>query len=372
MRIRHSYLHFSSFPVTILLFAASCGPRPADKGLTDPSLQARVKPPAAPSFVGQDLGVLPGDNQTSAFGVNDAGGVVGQSADGSGNIRAFYWNGTMQALTTPGSRGAAYAISSGATEYAVGYENLPGQEHRAVVWTLPSLVPAALDAAGSNALGVNDAGAVVGTYCFSGCGGSGAVWHGVIWVVGTSGRTDIPPLSGYGYAYATDINNQGLAVGGSYGPGIADEGGYLRLAGGGLIPLPPLPGYSNSAGFAVSDVAAGQVFVVGRSSDAEGSTERATQWTVNATSGTIVATVALEQRWAEGVNLAGDVAGTGGSPSNPAASLFTNGSYLALKAPKGASGSVARGMARGAGSPGYVVGETSVKRWPRALRWVIP
>lgn len=372
MRIRHPRSTFFWFPLPMLLLVlVACAPEPVEEP-TGPSL-ARGKPPAAPSVVGQDLGVLPGDNQTAGFGVNDAGRVVGQSANGIGNLRAFYWNGTLQNLTTPGSRGAAYAISSGATEYAVGYEHLPGQENRAVAWTLPSLVPAVLDAVGSNAYGVNDAGAVVGTYCFSGCGGSVTGWHGAIWVVGTSGRTDIPPLPGYSYSYATDINNNGLVVGASSGPLATREMAYLRLADGTLIALPPLAGFANSTAEAISDIAGGQVYVAGFSrGDAIGSATSSMRWTVNATSGQIVETVAPDQRYGVGVNLAGDVAGSGGSPSNPAATLWRGGSYIALKAPKGGSGSFARGLARSGGSPTYAVGETSIKNWPRALRWVIP
>ena len=57
-----------------------------------------------------DLGTLPGDSSTYAYGINDAGQAVGQSCDASGNCQAFLWqNGTMTDLntithlTTPGS-----------------------------------------------------------------------------------------------------------------------------------------------------------------------------------------------------------------------------------------------------------------------------
>src|SRR5262245_22378120 len=44
--------------------------------------------PTPPNYVSQALGVLPGDNQSNGFGVNDAGSVVGQSY-GDGGHRAF-------------------------------------------------------------------------------------------------------------------------------------------------------------------------------------------------------------------------------------------------------------------------------------------
>jgi len=351
------------------VLAAACAPDLPTEA-TPGVLAARGNHPSGPSFVGQDLGVLPGDNQSSGFGVNNAGLVVGQSADGNGAIRAFYWDGSLHQLTTAGSRGAAYAISSGATAYAVGYEQAPGQRNRAAVWTLPSAVPTFLESVASNAIGVNDAGTVVGTYCFSGCGGPDEIFHGAIWVLGGGSRTDIEPLPGNTFAYASDINNNGIVVGGSYGPGPADRRGYLRMADGALIALPPLSNFVQSDAEAVSDVDGGQVHVAGSSRDESGAT-RAVRWTVNSSTGQIVATIALDQLWAAGVNFAGDVAGTGGSNSTSAATLWRNDVYIALKAPKGGSGSASRSLARGAGSPTYVSGETRMKNWPRAIRWVI-
>jgi len=361
-----------SLPVlSLFMLAAACGPESSREAITDPSQQARIKPPAAPSFVGQDLGVLPGDNQSSGFGVNSAGRVVGQSASGTGGVRGFYWDGSLHNLTTAGAQGAAYAVSSGAQAYAVGYERSPGQDNRAVVWTLPSLVPAVLDQGPSNAYGVNDAGDAVGTYCYSGCGTSASVWHGVIWGAGGSGRTDIEPLPGYGYTYGSDINNDGIVVGASYGPGF-ERRAYLRMTSGALVALPPLAPFPYSDATAVSDVVGGQVHVAGFSRTESGfEFGQALRWTVEVSTGQITSTLALDQRWAEGVNAAGDVAGTGGSSRVPAATLWRSGVYSALKAPKGGSGSVSRGMARGTGTPTYVVGETSIKNSPRALRWVI-
>lgn len=334
--------------------------------LAAPVLLARQS--SGPSFVGQDLGILPGDNQSVAFGVNNAGEVVGQSAGTSG-AHAFYWNGALQNLTTPGSQGAAYAIGSGATAFAVGYERAPGQPSRAVVWTLPSITAVDLDQVSSVASGVNDAGTVVGSYCVSGCGVN-QVSHGAIWVVGVSGRTAIAPLPGYDFAHATDVNNDGLVVGSSSGPVATSERAFLRLVNGVLIDLPPLAGFSQSSAVAISDVAGGQVYVAGFSRDAAGTT-RGMRWTINASTGAILETADPDQRYSLGVNLVGDVAGSGGSLSKSSATLWRSGGHIALNAPRGGSGSFSRGMARGAGTPTYVVGETTVKSRPRALRWVV-
>ena len=54
-----------------------------------------------------DLGTLPGDFASFAYGINDKGQIVGQSIDQDGNPRGFLWqNGVMtdlNTLTPPGS-----------------------------------------------------------------------------------------------------------------------------------------------------------------------------------------------------------------------------------------------------------------------------
>jgi probable HAF family extracellular repeat protein len=48
-----------------------------------------------------DMGTLPGDSFSIAWGINEQGQVVGQSIDASGSSRAFLWqNGVMTDLNT--------------------------------------------------------------------------------------------------------------------------------------------------------------------------------------------------------------------------------------------------------------------------------
>lgn len=63
-----------------------------------------------------DLGVLPGDVSSFAFGVNDRGQVVGNSCNDNGSCRAFIWeNGRMSDLNTiidGDSQGSSYELGN--------------------------------------------------------------------------------------------------------------------------------------------------------------------------------------------------------------------------------------------------------------------
>jgi len=62
----------------------------------------------------QDLGTLPGDANSAAIGINDAGDVVGVSLDAKFNPRAFFWrNGVMTDLNTLIPAGSSLALITG-------------------------------------------------------------------------------------------------------------------------------------------------------------------------------------------------------------------------------------------------------------------
>ena len=82
-----------------------------------------------------DLGLLAGDNNSSALGINERGQVVGYSAnDESGEIHAFFWqSGTMIDLGTLGGS-LTIALSINERGQIVGESNTALGEVHAVLW----------------------------------------------------------------------------------------------------------------------------------------------------------------------------------------------------------------------------------------------
>ena len=87
----------------------------------------------------QDLGALPGANESEAWGVSaDGSVVVGMARNAAGQARAFRWTAFlgMQALgTLGGNRSAAYAVSDDGAAVVGWAENAAGQR-RAFRWTI--------------------------------------------------------------------------------------------------------------------------------------------------------------------------------------------------------------------------------------------
>lgn len=318
--------------------------------------------PPSPGYVVQGIGPLPGDNEAIGFGVNDSGSVVGRSFGPDGE-RAFYWDrptGVLYQLTTTGATGAAFAIAGGPAgiAYAVGHESSPGGGAHAVIWIAPpTSSPIALDGAGSRAFGVNDNGVAVGT-------ASGVP---IIWAPDGNNsyvRTNISLLPGQEAAIAEDINSDGIVVGGGFELEVPPQRAFLRLLNGSVIELAPAPGDNESRAAAVSDnVTIGDrnlVYVGGRTGDAFVS--RGVRWTVDVDTGDVLDQTVLDLQFAAGVNGAGDVTGASsdgvGRRARQSATLWRNGIYIKLEPPRGGRNTASLGMAGGATSPLYVVGDT--------------
>jgi probable HAF family extracellular repeat protein len=161
-----------------------------------------------------NLGVLPGDDFSSAQAANDAGHVVGHSYSSiTRSRRAFLWeNGTMTSL---GSLGGAIsvALAINNNDEVVGYSYVPTGETHPVLWrngTVTDLgkLPGT-DYLFSEAVGINNLGQIVGTSSDARVGVAGA--RSWIWQNGV--MTDLGTLPGGTYSAAAAINDAGQIVG---------------------------------------------------------------------------------------------------------------------------------------------------------------
>lgn len=322
--------------------------------------------PTSPGYTSANLGVLPGDNSSRANGVNDAGEVVGYSCC-SPQSRAFVTlGGVLTALA--GDFGNALAISNGTTRYVAGWA---GATSLPVRWSIDGNTPSQPTNLGVGAAtwgaarGVNDAGESVGN-----AGVDAAMWD-----VGGN-LTLVSAPAGFVRGEGRDINTSGHAVfvfsrsDAGWPSGIAI--GYLRLASGDLIALPPVTGngisYANSLSSVTNDI----VQIAG-SSYATPSSSRAVRWSVNVVTKQIVGTeVRPETSHAVAISDGSVAAGFVEGPTNSlktTAFRWQGSGLLSLNPPK--SGKEGKAWAI---SPNglLIAGEAIVQLSRRAILWSVP
>jgi len=181
--------------------------RPAD---AQPAAQApragRAVPVAAASATIINLGTL-GGLDSAAYGINDAGQVVGKVSTADGNERAFlYSNGVMTDLgTLGGTYSAAYGIND--TGQVVGYATMAGDEDARAFLSSNGVMTnlGTLGGSYSVASGINDSGQVVGHSAVA-----GGQFHAFLYSNGV--MADLGTLGG-STSYATGINDSGQVVG---------------------------------------------------------------------------------------------------------------------------------------------------------------
>ncbi|MEU5690437.1 hypothetical protein [Actinosynnema sp. NPDC020468] len=208
----------------------------------------------------------PTDTATWAFGVNDEGTVVGaaQSAPRAGH-RALRWD-RRGVVTELAAEGEARAVNRHGV--VAGTARLAGADH-AVRWapdgTVTDLgVPPGFG--GSEALAINDRGAVVGRVLPADNG----VIHAQLWE--PDGRvTDLGTLPGGGSAWATGINDRGVVVGHAEVGGTAHA---VRWDRGGITDLGALPGADAGEATGIND----RGVVVGWSLTYSASIPQAVRW----------------------------------------------------------------------------------------------
>ncbi|HEX7025617.1 MAG TPA: HAF repeat-containing protein [Gammaproteobacteria bacterium] len=201
-----------------------------------------------------DLGTLGADGTTQAFGINEAGQVVGYSTTASLKYHAFLWdNGVMTDLGTLPTGSTSQALDLNNSGQVVGFafdgSAAGGARNHASLWNngvITDLFPAP---AHSVANAVNDAGQVVGQHKLN---------RPFIWQNG-----EFVELGGFGgkntWGYALDINNAGQVVGSS--PVNNGSDGLAQRAflweGGVMTDLGALPGLPDSRAHAINEL--GQV-----------------------------------------------------------------------------------------------------------------
>jgi len=156
-----------------------------------------------------DLGIL-WDTDSAAYGINDAGQVVGGSYTDVGDFRAFLWqSGGMQDLgSLGGDTSQAYAINENG-QVVGGSKLADNTTYRAFLWDGGMQDLGSLGWTLSIAYDINDGGQVVGALQ------TGATSHAFVWADGQMQDLNslIPAGSGWVLQEARAINNRGRIVG---------------------------------------------------------------------------------------------------------------------------------------------------------------
>jgi probable HAF family extracellular repeat protein len=202
----------------------------------------------------EDLGALPDDSGSVAWGINSYGDVVGWS-NGSQGVRAFVYTDEWGIVELPGLTPQSTALARDINDQGI----IVGQsDAHAVSWDAQGEILDLGTLGGeADALAINEAGEVVG---WSYTDGSFFRIHGFLYSLET-GMVDITPDAMPGYVY--DINDAGQVAG--YRNGRA-----FRWENGEFLDLGVLSGDALSYGFGIN--LAGDV--TGSSKSATGNSER--------------------------------------------------------------------------------------------------
>jgi len=217
----------------------------------------------------QDLGTLGGPLQASAYGINNAGKVVGDAG------YAFVWSAKKGTQDLGTLQGGASAVASGINNAGrvVGEALFPntsgGFLSHAFLWTAANGMQdlGTLGGIFSGATAINDAGSVVG-YSLTPAPVSA---HAFLWTA-ANGMQDLGTLGG-DFCPALAINNAGWVVGEAHvGPDFPFRRAFLWTAANGIQDIGTLGGIGAGAGaYGINN--AGQV--VGWSSAESGATSGA-------------------------------------------------------------------------------------------------
>jgi probable HAF family extracellular repeat protein len=268
---------------------------------------------AATYYIVQDLGTLPGDNSSIAWGINERGDVVGWS-NGPNGHRAFLFTDAGGIVALPGLPDKPRTIARRINDAGdiVGTADAGGTDlGHAVRWRGGAIKDLGTLAAGaySEGWGINSFGDVVGESYTNGGSFSGV--HAFLYT-DANGLVDLTPTSDTGRA--RDINDAGQVTG--YKTAL---GGYhaFRWTSGTFEDLGVLPGFAHSFGFAIQ----GSGRVAGSSSTGGGNSEHIFRFTDGVGMQDLGGVGEHNQAWS--INGAGNVVGVLGQHA-PRAFLYTD------------------------------------------------
>lgn len=255
------------------------------------------------------LNALAGNTYSSAFGVNDAGTVVGESEKSADFVAVFWPAGGLDPAelsltvgTTTFAGGAAYGINDAGQ--IVGEIKRADGTLMAALWTGTAAAPVELPSLGgssASAYFISDGGWIVGESATA-----AGVSHATLWTVNAAGvpgsPVDLGVLPGHLKSIALGVDNEGRIVGES-----EDSGGEVHAT----LWIPGLVGY------AIADLGSGAsaqaINDADRIAGHSGATSLARAWDTRNTS--LVETIlpGVDNSQAFGMNEGNMVVGVAGS-----------------------------------------------------------
>jgi probable HAF family extracellular repeat protein len=213
------------------------------------SLCASASLSAAQTYTVTDLGTISGNSVSTGYALSSTGAAAGTSSTPTAAIAALFSNGKVTNISTLGSNVSVATAINGSAEI-VGwnffYSN-PNFDPQAFLYSnghMTSINSPSIFPSGTEALGINDSGEVVGTGYIS-----DSNFHAFLYSGGK--MTDLGPR-GAVQASAIAINNSGQIIGGYYLTSGAV--GEFLITNGKLTTLPVPAGSYAVTAFAINDI----------------------------------------------------------------------------------------------------------------------